>query len=145
MSSGIETTEVVEPWLFATLSADATLMGLVGGVLVNTSEDAVEDPPDAWLEYAYVSARDILAVGGTRVQVDAIYQVKAVVRGSSYDPATAIFRRVSTLLDRPETQSTTHGDISCRRETIIQYPERQDGTQYRHLGGTYRIRANSSS
>lgn len=144
MSEGIETTEVVEPWLFAVLSGDEQLMALVDGNLWNTTE-ATESRPDAWLEYAYVSSRDILSVGGGRVQVDAIYQVKAVVRSASYDPATTIASRATRVLEQGSTVSTPAGDLTCTRESIIQYPELQDGTSFRHLGGTYRIRANSSS
>ena len=145
MSAGIETTEVVEPWLYARLSGDATLMGLVGGVLVNArSDEAVPRGTAAWLEYAFVSSRDIRTVGGGRAQVDAIYQVKAVVRGGSYDPATSIFSRATRLLELTGTVTTTAGSLTCTRETIIQYPELQDGTSFRHLGGTYRVRANSS-
>lgn len=146
MSTGIETTEIVEPWLYGVLSGDAQLMDMVDHRLINASSDETTEAGwDAYLEFSFVSSRDIRGAGLHRVQVDSIYLVKAVVKGGSYDPATAIMSRATRLLETPETVSTPGGDITCTRETITQYPELQDGTQYRHLGGSFRIRANSSS
>lgn len=145
MSFGVETVQVVEPWLYGQLAGDPTLVDMVGGLIVNAAEDALEGSPPAYVVFSFSSARDVLGNAGQRVQVDCIYTVKAVVRGGNYDPAVPIFGRVCDLLVTDQTVSTGAGDLTCIRESIIQYPERQDGATFRHLGGTFRVRVNSAS
>lgn len=151
MSTGIETTEIVEPWLYGALTGDATLMALlddVGGTqgkVINAATDAVNlEPP--YVVFNMQSQRDITTQQGFRVQAACIYLVKTVVKGGNYDPATAIFKRVDGLLAPNGFRSvqTDDGVITCKRDIIIQYPEVQDGAQWRHLGATYRIRAHSN-
>lgn len=144
MSTGVETTQIVEPWLYSTLAADPSLTELVGGLIINATAEEMENDPDNHVVFSFASSRDIRGIGTTRVQVDCIYLVKAVVRGQSYTPATPIFARIDALLSVDGTVSTEAGDLTCVRETITQYPERQDGAHFRHLGGTYRIRVNSA-
>lgn len=144
MSSGIETDDIIEPWLFATLSGDVELMGLVDQYLINAAEDQAPTEVDAYLLYSLSSARDVRGVA-VRQQVDSLYLVKAVVRGGSYDPASVIMRKVDALLSVEGSVTTTGGSLTCTRETITKYPERSDGVSYRHLGATYRILASSST
>lgn len=141
MSSGLETADVIEPWLWATLTSDPQLTALVGGNIINAAADQ-GDPP--YVVFNLVSARDVRGVGTTRVQVDCIYQVKAVVAGSSFDAAAAIARRVFVLLETPQTVSTPAGALTCTREQIVQFPDTQDGAQYRHVGGLFRLRTHST-
>lgn len=153
-STGVETAEVVEPWLWDLLETDreSGALGTLGvEAVVNTATtgddpDSGTDQPgvDRWVVFTLVSARDVRGVGLVRSQVDAIYQVKAVVTGESFDPARAIFARICQLIETPETVTTESGSLTCHRETITQYPELQDGTHYRHLGGTFRVRTSAT-
>lgn len=146
MSAGVETIDVVEPWLYATLTGDATLTGLVGQAIIGTlSGDAVAPP---YVVFSHVSSRDVLGTGGVRTQVDCLYTVKAVARAASWDAVRPIAARVGVLLGGADptvvrTVTTANGDLTCVREGIVQYPEVTEGAQYRHLGATWRIRANS--
>lgn len=142
MSDGIETVEVVEPWLFARLWGDEALRAMVGENVVGTLSAGDLEPP--YVVFSHVSGRDVLATGGIRVQVDCLYTVKAVGRGASWDVVTPIARRLDALLHEDgSTVTTPAGDLTCVREGVVQYPEVREGAQFRHLGGTYRIRANS--
>jgi hypothetical protein len=146
MTSGvIETVDIIDPWLYATLSGDATLLGLINGAnqLVSTlGSGNVATPYVQWFQS---STRDVLAVGGIRVQVDTLYTVKAVATGASWSVVRPIARRVDFLLNGKDVtvSSPIPGQISCRRESIVQYPEVEQAEQFRHLGGVYRIRANA--
>lgn len=144
MSTGMETVEVVEPWLFQRLWGDAALRALVGDSIINTL--AMGDVATPYVVFSLSSARDIAGTGAVRTQVDCIYNVKAVAAGASWTPVLTIAKRLEALLDTSllGTQSIPAGDLTCTRETVIEYPELVDGTQYRHLGGAWRIRANGA-
>lgn len=144
MSTGIETDDIIEPWLWDRLNGDPTLAAMVGAVVNASTEESLTDLGTSYVVFSFASARDVRGVGTTRVQVDSIYLVKAVVKGQDYAPARDIMKRVDALLGVDQTVSTSTGDLTCTRETIVKYPERQDGQSFRHLGGTYRIRANST-
>lgn len=142
MSSGVETVDVIDPWLWSRLTGDATLMGLVGGQekVVGTLAHAAVDPP--YVAFFLSSARDIYTVPQIRVQVDAIYTVKAVTVGASWEVTGPLAARIDELLDGVNV-TTPNGTLSCVRDGIVQYAEVEQATQYRHLGATFRIRANS--
>ena len=129
MSSGVETVEIIDTWLWARLSGDDELMDAIGGTdnLVGTLAHAAIGTP--YIAYFLSSSRDI-------------YTVKAVSEGATWSIVAPIARRIDSLLDGVNT-TTPNGDLSCVREGIVQYPEVEQATQYRHLGGTYRFRANS--
>ena len=138
----IETTGIVEPWLWDTLSADTTLMGLVNDTLSGTlSSEALPVP---YVTFLMQSSRDVGGTGGTRISTDNLYIVKGVTQGASWDDGEPIAERIDFLLHRPSAVMTSgSGSLTCIREQIVQYPEQQEGLQYRHLGGIYRIRASA--
>lgn len=145
MSEGIETVDIIDPWLWATLSADTTLLALLGSKdnrsIISTL--AVSGVPAPYVAFFCSSPRDITVVGGERVDVEAVYTVKAVGEGASWTSVKAIARRLDALLHQKDVD-TPNGRISCRRDFIIQYAEIVSGTQFRHLGGTFRVRAYST-
>ena len=146
MSEGIETVDIIDPWLWSTLSTDATLLGMLPGTdktksIISTL--AVGGVPAPYVAFFCSSPHDILAVGGERVDVEALYTVKAVGEGASWNTVKTIARRIDALLHKKDLD-TPNGHISSRRDLVIQYAEVDAGTQFRHLGGVYRIRAYST-
>lgn len=145
MSQGVETLEVVEPWLYGVLSGDAELVGMVGADnIVGTL--SVGEVPGRYVVFSHSSNRDILGTGAVRTEVDCIYAVKAVALGASWDPVLPIAKRLDALLSTANrgTVTTAAGALTCTRESTVQYPEVVEGAQYRHLGALWRIRANSA-
>ncbi len=137
-----ETVDLVEPWLYATLSGDATLLGLIGGLTHLSGTLSIEELPLPYVTMAFVSARDIQGNAGSIIAVESIYQVKAVDATASWDDVIPIASRITTLLHRPgQVVTLTGGSLTIVRERILQYPEVTDGVQYRHLGAQWRIRA----
>lgn len=140
MSSGIETLEVVEPWLYATLSGDLALADLVGTRIVGTLAGGDVEPP--YVHFLMVSTRDVLGTGAERHDTDNIYTVKVVTRGASWDQAKPVAKRLDALLGVKGTRTVPGGSLTCTRERTVQYPSVDNGVQHRHLGADWRIRAN---
>jgi len=143
MSTGIETVDIIDPWLYATLSGDAQLVELVGqnigGPLL------VGDVAPPYVTWSEPSVRDVTAQDGGRIWVDTIYTVKGVAATASWDDVAPIARRIDALLhgERGVEHTSAAGHITSVREGVVQYGEQADGQQYRHLGGRFRIRAHS--
>lgn len=143
MSVQSETVELVEPWLYATLTADSELAILVGDSVSGTLAPAPLTPP--YVTFLMQSSVDIITgAGGDRITTDNLYIVKAVVAGSGWDQAIPIAARINMLLHRPnETINVPGGSLVSIGERIVQYPEVDAGIQYRHLGRIFRIRASA--
>jgi len=141
----IETVDIIEPWLYATLSGDEELMGLldddtdrVSGTL---SATMLKTP---YVTFLLQSPLDVVGVGGIRISTDNLYIVKAVTQTSTWDDLKPIARRIDTLLHRAgEVMTEEFGSLSCTRERTFQMAEEAGDLQYRHLGGIYRIRASA--
>ncbi len=140
MSTGLETTQIIEPWLYETLSKDPALTGIVGD-RVHANIAPQSDFP--YLTFGLESTRDVQNHQGAVVLVDAIYLVKLVDNAESYDRITPGAARLSTLLHRPAGVTTPAGHLTVVRDRIVQYPQIADGIQYRHLGARFRFEANS--
>jgi hypothetical protein len=141
----IETVDIIEPWLYATLSGDDELMGLlsddtdrVSGTLSATML------PTPYVTFLLQSPLDVVGVGGIRISTDNLYIVKAVDQTGSWDILAPIARRIDVLLHREGlVMSEAAGSLSCTRERTFQAAEVTGDLQYRHLGGIYRIRASA--
>jgi hypothetical protein len=134
------TTEVIEPWLYQVLSTDAELISLVGDRVSGTLSGELLGTP--YVTFLLQDHGDVQGVGGEEIMGDCLYMVKAVDRAGGWDTVNPIVRRIHALLHRPHTNvSLSNGSLTTIRERIIQYPEVQEGVQYRHLGGIYRIQA----
>jgi hypothetical protein len=136
----IITVQVIEPWLYDLLSTDSEIIALVGDAVSGTLSGELLTTP--YVTFLMQDHTDIQGVGGEEIMGDCLYMVKAVDRAGGWDTVGPIARRIHALLHRPHTNiSLSNGSLTTIRERIIQYPEVQEGVQYRHLGGIYRIQA----
>lgn len=138
----IETVEIADTWLYATLSGDSALAVLVGDRISGTlSGEPLATP---YVTFLCQSTLDVNGVGGARISTDNLYAVKAVAQASSWDDVVPIANRISALLHRPnQVVTTAAGSLTSVRQNLIQYPEVDEGVQYRHLGAVFRIRASA--
>lgn len=140
----IETIEIAEKWLYATLSADATLAGLVADRISGTLSPELLELP--YVTFLMQSSRDVSEVSGIRISTDNLYIVKAVGQTSTWDDLAPIASRIDYLIHRPgSVMIQGSGSLTCIREMVHQQAEVDEGLQYRHLGGIYRIRASADS
>lgn len=131
----------IDQWLYATLSGDVTLMALVSGVHNALASQGAALP---YVVFNFQGGGDVRGVGPTRIMTSALYQVKAVGSGASYAGLKTAVDRIDVLLQGASGSVTDGWIYSCVREQPIAYVETTTGgAQFRHLGGFYRIVAQS--
>lgn len=141
MTTGIETVDLIEPWLYDVLSDDTTLVDLVEDrfeVMMGDGGQTLELPKVVW---SPITFRDVPNNQGLRIDTITLYDIKAVGMGGSFADVSPIAKRIDELINGASV-TLTDGSLTCVRERIIQYVEQSVGVKYLHLGGTYRIRCN---
>ena len=103
-------------------------------------------PDDARLPYIVWQCqsppRDVRGVGTFRVMVDTLYVVKAVSQGTSYAPLAPVAAAIDRALTNPVGDSVEDGLVlTSVRNDQFSMREVAEGTEFRHLGGEYRIQA----
>lgn len=126
-----------EQWLYTVLSGDTTLSSLVGGRIY--SYLAPQDAVLPFVVYSHQAGHDVRGVGPTRIMTSLVYQVKAVGQGGSFQPLKAIADRLDVLLQGASGSVVDGTVLMCVREQPVEYVEVENGVQYRHLGGLWRI------
>ncbi len=124
-------------WLYGKLSGDETLAGLVGSRIY---EDVA--PPKAaypLIVYHVQDGHDVNGVAGARILTQEVYVVKAVHRDTSYSSLKAIAKRIDELIHTASGQTTDGDLVACIREQPLKFLAIEDGVEYRHLGGIYRL------
>lgn len=129
-----------DQWLFATLSADSTLTGLVGARIF--SEVAPPGSAFPFIVFALSTADDVIgATEADRIMVDAQWTILAVDEtltwvGSLQDIAD----RVDTLLRSSSGGTADSATVfAAHRIRPLRLLEERDGRQFRKLGGLYRL------
>lgn len=86
--------------------------------------------------------RDIRGVGVARVMVDTLFVVKAVAQVLSYGPLAPIAKVLDSALTVEVADPVGDGAVitSVRNEQFSMV-EVDNGKQYRHFGGVYKIQA----
>lgn len=144
MSTGIEPSEIVDPWLYSTFSGDLELTNIVGKRITNGGALGPQATP--WLTWDMNSSRDITtANGGHTLWNESLFEIKIVGQGGSYSVVLPAAKRVHALIGKATNLQTPNGVITCRRDRVIRYVELDDNVQFRHLGGIYRVTAHSGS
>lgn len=125
-------------WLYQLLTDSADLAELVGDRIFSEVAPATTSYP--MVIYAYHNGTDVYGVGKTRVMSQLDFQVKAVGSGASYLPLVPVADLLDTLLHGAAGNTEDVKVLSSIRQSPIAYAEiDEDGGQYRHLGGLYRL------
>ena len=86
--------------------------------------------------------RDVRGVGVIRVMVDTLYIVKAVAQVDSWVALAPVARQIDVSMTAPSVSAVADGFVLASvREEQFSLVEVDDGKQYRHLGGQYKIQA----
>lgn len=93
--------------------------------------------------------RDVRGVGTARVMVDSLYIVKAVAQASTFNALSAIAAEIDQVMTvaTGENITTPAGNgllLASVRDDQFSLVELEQGKQYRHLGGLYRIHAQAA-
>jgi hypothetical protein len=136
-----ETVDLIEPWIYSTLTGDDDLLALVGEASISGTL-SVGDLEPPYVTFLNQSSRDVQGNAGQIISTTNLYMIKAVARTGSWDDVRPIAGRIFTLFHLPNREiDVPGGSLTSHRENIIQYPEITEGVQYRHLGAVFRIRA----
>ena len=126
----------------ATVAADLDL------IATDLSQRIYEDVAPADASYPFIvwqcqsPPRDVRGVGTFRVMVDTLYVVKAVTQASSYAPLAPIAKVIDSAMTNAEGSVVSDGLVfTSVRDDQFSMREISEGTQFRHLGGEYRIQA----
>lgn len=132
----------LERWLYATLTADASLTAITGGQVYFDSV-----PDTATVPYVYITNSDMRDLKGTGPNIYATrahYAVRCVAETPPGGLTTALINaaeRIHTVLHAGSGSNADGSTIACVREQPFSMTERDPATgrPYRHLGGIYRI------
>lgn len=132
----------VSRWIVGRLSADAMLRNMAGSAAALQERIAEGTYPGTapwWIVFTILEPQDVKGVGMEQIMSRVQFQVKVVGKGASYLPIVPIYQRVHALLEAQQAQEPAAGGLilTCERVSGVQYPERADGIEYRHLGGLY--------
>lgn len=143
MTDILESTDIIDPWLYSTLHGDSVLNTAVNGRFINTLSPAKVAAP--YITWDVASTRSVRGIGGILLDTDSLVNIKAVTNEAAFAQAGALAARIRALIETINTSITVvspfPASLTCLWETEIRYPEVTEGVQYRHLGATYRIRA----
>jgi hypothetical protein len=134
----IESYDLVDKWLYDTLSADSALGALVGSRIGSELSTAQWVGP--YVTWEARSTRTIRSISGEILDTDSLFAVVAVTQSSSYASAAVIASRVRALIDARNV-TVAGGSLTCFMEREDRAAESVEGVPYRYLGGVYRIRA----
>jgi hypothetical protein len=119
---------------------DAVSVGLSTRIYEDVAPDDATYPCIVW--QCQTPPRDVRGVGTFRVMVDTLYLVKAVSQAASYEPLAPVARVIDMAMTDPTGSAVGDGHVfTSVRNDQFSMREAADGTQFRHLGGAYRIQA----
>lgn len=138
---------VIEQWIYAQLSGDATLVSLVGGRFYSTEVSQDDDTAFPCVLFSYYTGRDLMVQNASRVWTECVYKVTVIGLDQPFSALEAIHQRVDNLLHRKGSQTVSGAGLIVHsyRETPYQITEdAPGGKKYRHMGGLYTIAAQPS-
>lgn len=129
----------IDQWLYATMLDDLTLSDAVGGrIYADLAPQGAQTP---MVVFAFMGGADKTITFGSRF-THALYLIRAIAQGSSYDALEEIADRLDDILTVP-SQGLIIRDIriaSCAREQPHQRRDMENGVPIVYLGGFYRVR-----
>jgi hypothetical protein len=136
---------LVDLWVKAQLDARAAEFNAVAAGLSTRIflDYAPEGTPYPFVIYQCQSPpRDVRGVGLSRVLIDTLYVVKAVSQVDSYAPLAPIAKVIDAAMTSAAGSAVEDGLVlTSVRQDQFSMVERDQGTQFRHFGGEYKIQA----
>lgn len=133
-------TVAADQWLFGALSGDASLSALVGGrVYGHVAPQGAQMPFVLFQQQA--AGADVRGVGPARIMANLLYVVRIVAESSSFGGSVQTAAgRIDAVLQAASGTVLAGTVLACVRERPFAMTETdEDGRQYRHLGGIYRM------
>jgi hypothetical protein len=139
-------TLAVDEYIYRQLTEDASTTALIAQRVYGEQAPAGADLP--LILFNNLSALDVRGSGNTRIMIDGLWVIRAVVQDGSYN-ATA--RALAACIDRLFRDGTSRAVddnkalvFQSHREQPYRLVDEQSGKPFRHLGGIYRFYAQST-
>lgn len=135
---------LAQGWIYDTLTADTAFnTASPGGVWDGVVTAAAGASP--WTVFSAQSPGVVVGgVGAFEVMVNQLWLIRTICEGGSFATLRAASNRVYALLHGKNYVARPTGTIlSCIREETFRSEEVRGGREFRHLGGIYRIYAQS--
>jgi hypothetical protein len=131
-----------ERFLYTKLSEDATLIAMIGGagnprIYGEVAPHEINTYP--LVVHQYQGGRDVQGLGAVIVMVDELYVVKVITVGRAYADGEPVWKRIQAVLHGSSGVVTDGLVLACVRVSPIKYATLEEGVEYRHLGGIFRI------
>ena len=137
--------EVAESWLFATLRANAGLTALLAAGTAGIYSEIIPQAASLPAVVFFVNyASDLNTAGPARIQTTLEYVVKAVTKAEGYGVANAIDAQLDARLQAGSGAPSGGFVWGCMRIQPLRFMELDNGVQYRHAGGIYRLYAQTA-
>lgn len=135
-------TFAVARWIWGTLTADAALSAIVGSGVYDGVRKAGSALPCVVFQLQ-APGNDFMTMNGVRIWNSSLWLVRGIAEQSSYGgQLLTIAYRIEALLHGQKGSNSDGVIYTCVRERPFQLREQpKEGTEYRHLGGLYRIQA----
>jgi hypothetical protein len=134
---------ITDAWVASRLASIPALVALVSTRIYNTWA-----PPDIaypFVIYQQQTLRDVIGVGSERIMVDNLYVVKGIAQGPDFSQLAPVAAQIDVALHVPPGGAVMGGYVMASvREEPFALTEVDDGVQYRHMGGVYRIHAQAT-
>jgi len=143
------TTPRVQAWIYAKLTADATLMAL-GSPPLSTGVRVYPDTIPQGVAYpailfAFMTGEPVKAIGNIQIWTEMLWIVRATTVGSTAAGLEAIANRIDTLLDGASGTAGAGTIFTCahdqERKDVQELP---GGNRQHYLGRYWRIQARTS-
>lgn len=106
--------DCIDTWLYATLTADSTLMGLITGIY--EAADVPEKHTYPFVSYWFMAAEeDQHTFGDDEPIANMIYVIEVWDQATSYESIGTVNKRLRTLLPAANVTTADGTIISCKR------------------------------
>jgi hypothetical protein len=128
-------------WIHDVLAANSDIAGAVSTrIFADHYPGSASDRTYPYILYNTMAATDIQGLGTTRQSTDALFQVRAVCKGSPDTTAKLIDKRIDDVLQIAVHSASGDFLFSARRTAAIDRPEYDSANnRYHNLGGLYRV------
>ncbi len=130
--------------IYGKMAGDTTLNNLLGAPPSGVAKSIYHDiaPPQATYPFVLLSKQagtPTYAMATDPAFETDVWLIKAVDRGHVADGAEAAAARLITLLNDGVLTISGAVQLYLRRQSDVEYPETEDGVQFHHVGGLYRL------
>ena len=130
----------IDQWIYQTLTGDATLMALIGGVHEHPAPQTMPFPIITYQDQGdFLDVPNTNAVQPIRVVSRGTYLVRVIGKEVPTSALRPIAARIDQLLEGKHGATALGTIAGCSRVRPYKFQEFTDGINYRHLGGMYRI------